>query len=196
MSQYSAEEAARWHCSLTRHTWEILQTTPADHRQLWVAGEWDNDGPAHPWFAEQGFPIQSMKQQPEGDLGARMISALRDGITYGSSPDRLQKRKVLLTGSDCAVLSPQILEQAFDVLEQSNTVFIPAEDGGFVLIGCSIILPEDLFKGLHWGHHRVLEETLARLNQLNITYQLLPELWDIDHPEDLQRWEKLNNQHS
>jgi len=184
MERYSAEEAAQWHCRLTMHTWQQLLSVSADSRQLWVSGDWQRNRPAHSWFKQDSFSEAHFIQQPEGDLGYKMTYALRQG--------KKDSDYVLLAGSDCPVLTSDILESAFDCLRQpdNDLVLIPAEDGGFVLIGCSIMLSENTLDNLSWGHDRVLQNTLQRLREQQLSYTLLPALWDVDHPEDTDRWLK------
>jgi glycosyltransferase A (GT-A) superfamily protein (DUF2064 family) len=59
----------------------------------------------------------------------------------------------------------------------------PSEDGGYYLIGGPTPLP-DLFSGMAWSTHRVLEETRARLEHAGIPWQELPVLRDVDTAED------------
>jgi glycosyltransferase A (GT-A) superfamily protein (DUF2064 family) len=42
---------------------------------------------------------------------------------------------LLIVGTDCPVLTPAHLQQAADALQTHDAVLIPAEDGGYVLIG-------------------------------------------------------------
>ena len=42
-------------------------------------------------------------------------------------------------------------------LASADVVLGPAEDGGYVLIGCSRAVPE-IFREIEWGTNRVLEQ--------------------------------------
>src|SRR5262249_61439603 len=68
----------------------------------------------------------------------------------------------------------------------SDVVVIPAEDGGYVLIGSRRPQPE-LFAPMAWGTDTVMAETRARLARSGLTWRELPTLWDVDRPEDLAR---------
>ncbi len=120
------------------------------------------------------FPI-SLAQQPEGDLGARMLAAL--------------KRGGVLIGCDCAAFTAEHLREAASALNEADVVVTPAEDGGYVLIGMRAPRPE-LFAGLAWGAPSVLAETRKRIAALNLRAVELAVLWDVDTEEDLARLER------
>lgn len=177
MSQYSAEEAADIHCELTHQTYKTLCQVTTDRLELQIAGD-----PQHPFFIQTPFNPTHLSLQVAGDLGDKMRLALNQQIK--------NHQAVVLVGSDCPVFTPDIIENAFTELEKksSDVVLVPAEDGGFVLIGCNRLLPEDLFQGITWGQDDVLERTKKRLEYKGLELSLLPMLWDVDHPEDVLRW--------
>jgi rSAM/selenodomain-associated transferase 1 len=123
------------------------------------------------------FPV-TLLQQPEGDLGARMLAA----IAAGDGP-------VLVIGTDCAALQPAHLQSAADALRNgSDVVLIPAEDGGYILIGMHT--PHvPLFNAIAWGGDTVLAETRQRIAGLGLTTVELATLWDIDTEADVARME-------
>lgn len=97
----------------------------------------------------------------------------------------------LLMGCDCPSLTEQDLEQALTALNQENEVVIaPAEDGGYVLIGLNRPHPE-LFDDMPWGTARVLNQTRNRIEHYKLRYHELSEQWDLDTPEDLERYRAL-----
>jgi uncharacterized protein len=124
------------------------------------------------------FPI-TLVRQVEGDLGARMLAAL----TAGCLP-------AVVIGVDCPVLKPGHLRTAAHALLAGHDVaVIPAEDGGYVLIGSRIPQPE-LFSTMTWGTSMVMRETRARIARLGLTaWEFEQPLWDVDRPEDLHRLE-------
>ncbi len=67
-----------------------------------------------------------------------------------------------------------------------DAVFIPAEDGGYVLVGLRRPQPR-LFEGIDWGSERVMAQTRERLSELGLRWVELPTLWDVDRPGDLLR---------
>ena len=63
---------------------------------------------------------------------------------------------------------------------------IPAEDGGYVLIGVRTPDPA-LFSDMPWGTPLVMNETRRRLRTLGLTWREPVTLWDVDLPQDLER---------
>lgn len=124
--------------------------------------------------------------QSGGDLGQKMSAAIAQALAQ----DEVQS--VIVIGSDCPAMSPAYLDAAIAVLDDGSDVVLgPAEDGGYVLLGSRRVIPE-LFDGIAWGSSEVLNATLRRLERLEISYQLLETLWDVDRPEDLGRLEELD----
>ena len=118
------------------------------------------------------------RAQPAGDLGARMLHAFRQHCARG---------QLLLIGTDCPALAADHLRAAARALcEGDDAVFLPAEDGGYVLIGLRRPQPA-LFDGIAWGTGSVMEETRARLRAAGATWREPATLWDVDRPADLQR---------
>jgi uncharacterized protein len=139
---------------------------------LWCAPD-----PGHVSFRELVRHHNVMlKRQPDGDLGARMLATI-NGPT-------------LVIGSDCPALTPQHLRDAADALRgDADVVLIPAEDGGYVLIGTRVAHPQ-LFTGMTWGTDTVLTETRTRIAALGLKCTELPTLWDVDIEADLARLER------
>ncbi len=119
----------------------------------------------------------TLREQPAGDLGARMLAALLASPTPAGT---------LLLGTDCPRLTPALLRAAAAALNDSDAVLIPAEDGGYVLLGLRRPAPA-LFAGVEWGSERVLTQTWQRLAELHWRWRELPTLWDVDRPDDYQR---------
>ncbi len=121
----------------------------------------------------------TLKPQPEGDLGARMLAA----TAARSGP-------VLVIGTDCPALTEIHLRGAANALcEGNDVILIPAEDGGYVLIGTRTAQPT-LFSGIAWGTSTVLAETRARIIAQRLVLAERPPLWDIDTENDLARAER------
>ena len=120
-----------------------------------------------------------LKRQPEDDLGARMLAA----TAAGTGP-------VLVIGTDCPALTELHLRGAANALRDGNdVVIIPAEDGGYVLIGTRTPQPA-LFAGIPWGTNTVLTETRTRIIDQRLMLIEQPPLWDVDTEADLARLER------
>jgi glycosyltransferase A (GT-A) superfamily protein (DUF2064 family) len=65
-------------------------------------------------------------------------------------------------------------------------VIVPAEDGGYVLIGMRRAAP-CVFTSMTWSVPSVLKETRRRLARAAISTQELAPLWDVDNPADVER---------
>lgn len=120
------------------------------------------------------------KDQPTGDLGERMLHAALAACPIDTT------RSVLVIGTDCPGLRPNHLRAAADALAGTDAVFIPAEDGGYVLVGLRTPQP-GLFSGMTWSTGSVMAETRQRAASLALRICELPMLWDVDTPADLQR---------
>ena len=71
----------------------------------------------------------------------------------------------LLIGTDCPALRPEHLSDSLGALHVDiDAVFIPAEDGGYVLVGMKRPHPE-LFSGISWGTSEVMSQTRLHASQ-------------------------------
>jgi hypothetical protein len=121
----------------------------------------------------------TLRRQPEGDIGARMLAATAAGS--GST---------LVIGTDCPALTEVHLRGAANALRNgTDVILIPAEDGGYVLIGTRSAQPP-LFAGIAWGTKTVLSETRARIIEQRLILTEQPPLWDVDTESDLARLER------
>ena len=89
-------------------------------------------------------------------------------------------------GTDCPALTAHDLQAASAELVGSNALVIPAEDGGYVLLGLSQPCPA-AFENIDWGGNRVLAQTLAQLQKAVSSSLVREPLWDVDRPEDFRR---------
>lgn len=115
--------------------------------------------------------------QAQGDLGLRMLTASQDALTDFD--------KVLLIGTDCPDLTAKQIQHASQLLEQHDTVMIPAFDGGYVLLGLKQANAH-LFSDMTWSASDVAAVTQQRIKDLGWSLVLLKPLADIDEPDDLQ----------
>jgi len=76
---------------------------------------------------------------------------------------------------------------AFSGLEKNNAVIGPAVDGGYYLIGFNkdSFLPE-VFVNKPWGTDAVFEQTMAILDDRNLSVHVLPKWRDVDTIDDLR----------
>lgn len=119
------------------------------------------------------------KRQRGRDLGKRMYGALQKAC---STHDR-----VVLIGSDCPDLPPDILHEAFAALRTKDAVIGPASDGGYYLIGfASDRLFQAPFLHVPWGSNLVYDITLGILKENGLRVHVLSQWRDIDVLDDLE----------
>lgn len=175
------DEAARVHAAMVERTLETAAAAReagiVDAVELWCAPDATHAAFAR-WSRTYGA---SLRSQAGDSLGDRMAHATTDALRRGARP--------ILVGTDCPVLAPDHLAAARTGLEACDAVFVPAEDGGYVLVGLARILP--VFEGVAWGTGAVMATTRARLQACGAAWRELDPLWDLDRPADLARWHGL-----
>jgi hypothetical protein len=133
-------------------------------------------------------PSYRLLPQAAGDLGRRLAASFEWAFGEGAL-------RAVALGTDCLDLNADLLAEAFDALASSDAVVGPAADGGYYLIGLARSLAprlETVFGDVPWSTERVKAVTLERLREMKAGVRLLPELRDLDTPEDYQallpRW--------
>jgi uncharacterized protein len=176
---YSAEAAAEIHRQLVSHSEKTIRNYLAQHNKTTYHIHYTGASVKEMkrWLGEQSF----VKQQGK-NLGERMARALDKALQSAG--------RCLLIGSDCPDITPELLRNAFTVLQKKDIVLGPAYDGGYYLVGINKTLSpkqiEHLFTDVPWSSENVLTTTLERIKELQLTFHLLPKLHDIDTPDDLQ----------
>ncbi len=117
--------------------------------------------------------------QTAGDLGQRLENAARSLFESGHE-------SVIFLGSDSPHLDPALLFQSVELLRHSQVVIGPSADGGYYLLALRR-LHRALFHDIKWSSETVLAETIRRLKEQEIHFQLLEESFDLDRPDDLRR---------
>ncbi|MGE3160447.1 MAG: TIGR04282 family arsenosugar biosynthesis glycosyltransferase [Burkholderiales bacterium] len=127
--------------------------------------------------------LWSTRRQRGADLGARMEHAFRLGLRRAA--------RVIVIGADCPALrAPDLRRAARWLAGGADAVFAPAEDGGYALVALRRVSAR-LFSGIEWGGPRVMTQTRERLAALGWRWRELPEVWDVDRPEDVARLQSL-----
>lgn len=139
---------------------------------------------AHPlfWRLARRYGCR-LYPQAAGNLGERMLAAMRR-----------RPGAAIITGSDCPSISTAMVRRCMKELQRADLVTLPAEDGGYGLIGalepqhCAV---EAAFTGIPWGTSEVMACTRRALSRTGLVMRELDTIWDIDTPEDLARWRAL-----
>jgi rSAM/selenodomain-associated transferase 1 len=129
-----------------------------------------------------GYASYYFKVQTGDDLGDRMSNAFSDLFSAGY-------QKVLIIGTDCAEISPDLFLEAFEILNKQDVAIGPAEDGGYYLLGMSQFFPQ-LFHDVNWSTSEVIEQTKSNIKSIGISYGELAVRSDIDTLED---WQKMKS---
>lgn len=152
---------------------------PAAQVTLWTALDH-----AHSLFTDLEARLGiNLAPQPEGDLGVR----IRHALASSTGP-------AMIMGSDCPSITPALIQSCADSLATHPVVILPAEDGGYGLIGVHSISPADtqaLFSDIPWGGGEVLAATRERLVALELEATFPATVWDVDRPADWQRYRRL-----
>lgn len=168
------KRAADLQALLVRRTVETAISSSLRPISLWCAPD-----PSHDLFVSlsREFTIAT-HQQIGSDLGARMLNAFETLTPNGP---------LVLIGTDCPALAAEHLVHCASALRDgADAAFIPAEDGGYALIGLRRPVPQ-LFEDMPWGTNEVMSRTRHRLRELKLDVFEAQELWDIDTPADFFR---------
>jgi uncharacterized protein len=170
-----AAGAAALHARLIERALATARAAAPEIFELWCTPD-----AAHPFLQSAALAHgATLRIQQGSDLGERMAHALADALRRGNV--------ALCIGTDCPALTAQHLRDAAAALHDGNdAVFVPAEDGGYALVGLARDAPR-LFRGIVWGGSQVMAETRTRLRELGLRWRELETLWDVDRPADYQR---------
>ncbi|MGO1394098.1 MAG: TIGR04282 family arsenosugar biosynthesis glycosyltransferase [Halomonas sp.] len=170
--------AANAHTELVRRcVANACKALPAAQVTLWTALDH-----LHPLFHElrEQFGV-TLRTQLDGDLGSRVRYALN------SSPG-----SAMVMGSDCPSITSELISVCAQQLAIHDVVILPAEDGGYGLVGTRQDYPA-LFADIPWGSQSVLAATRQRIETLGLEAAYPATIWDVDRPEDWRRWKALDN---
>ncbi len=171
-----AEGAARFHASMVKHTLGTALNARVGPVELHCAPD-----TLDTFFSACASRYRvTLYPQIGADLGARLQRTFEQGL--------LGHKQIIIIGCDCPVLKTYHLREARDALRDHDAVLIPSEDGGYALIGLARC-DARLFEDIEWGTDSVLATTRERLRELGWRWRELETLWDIDRPEDYQRWQ-------
>jgi rSAM/selenodomain-associated transferase 1 len=119
----------------------------------------------------------SLFPQQGDSLGQRMASAFDTVFSLGAE-------KAVIIGTDCIDISEEIIFEAFDSLKRNDAVLGPAQDGGYYLLGLTKPNPE-IFHNIDWGTNVVFAQTLEKIKEKRLHFELLKTLGDVDQVDDL-----------
>ena len=174
-----AQAAARLHERLVARALQVLTDADVGPVEMCCAPD-----TSHAFFVgcQRRFGI-SLTQQGEGDLGERMLHALDRALAVAPC--------ALIVGADCPSVTADDVRAAATQLASHDATLIPADDGGYVLIGVRRT-QHNMFDGIDWGTATVLAAQRARFRLLGLSWHEGATRWDVDRPEDLARLAELD----
>lgn len=185
-AQIGMEQAAAWHRALVLDLLAQLGPEPAGCPLVLAL---DQPGDPTPLFEASGFAVPLYVQRG-GDLGQRLANAHEDmgGADAGNA--------VIFIGSDCPLVTPDLIGEAARALEETDLVLGPAEDGGYYLLGLARQTPAQrlLSGGIRWSSPHALADTLSNAQGLGLTFRHMLSSFDIDDAASLGRFVSLMRQ--
>ena len=134
----------------------------------------------------KAFGHHAKAMQTGATLGDRLSMAFSERFFFHRTD------KIIAIGVDDPLLPRALIDHAFALLDSCEYVVGPAQDGGYYLFGCRAMSFEpDVFRGIEWGTQTVLSETVRRISGTQRTCALLPERFDIDTADDLERYARV-----
>lgn len=173
-SSIGDEQALEVYKELLTHTLQVTKPATANKYVFYSTKIEDNDN-----WQRNNF-IQHL--QNGHSLGERMSNAFQKVF-------ELNNKKGVMVGTDCFDLTTNIIESAFDALDENDVVIGPALDGGYYLLAMKQH-QKMLFENIEWSTGSVLADTLDVCKRNDLKYSLLPALSDIDTVSDLKDYNK------
>ncbi|MGE3245262.1 MAG: TIGR04282 family arsenosugar biosynthesis glycosyltransferase [Beijerinckiaceae bacterium] len=166
-----ADGAARLQEWMTERSLRTAVEAGLEHIALWCAPNTE-----HAFFASCAarFGVRLVAQEG-ADLGLRMDHA----FARAGGP-------MLLMGTDCPSITADDLRACAVALQNADAAFLPAEDGGYGLVGLNAPCPE-IFSNMMWSTSGVMAQTRARLAAAGKCWREIRTIWDVDEPEDYER---------
>ena len=167
-----AAGAAALHGRLVAHALATARAAEIGPVTLWSPPENEDDA----FLTDVARRFGAARATQRGpDLGARMLAAFE------------AQAPLLLMGSDAPSITAADLRACAAALHEGvDAVFLPAEDGGYALVGARRPIPE-IFTGMTWGDDRVMAATRARLAAQGLVWAEPRVVWDVDRPADYER---------
>ncbi len=134
----------------------------------------------------RAFAQHAVAMQTGATLGDRLAMAFSERFFFHRT------QKIIAIGVDDPLLPRELIDHAFALLDSCEYVLGPAEDGGYYLLGCRAMSFEpSVFHDVAWGTPSVLQTTIGRIAATGRTMALLPQRFDIDTAEDLERYARV-----
>lgn len=175
-----AEKALAVYSAMLR---DVLHAIGESRGETEVEIAWAPSERANGEVLREAFGSHTVVMQTGSNLGDRLSMAFSERFFFHRT------QKVIAIGVDEPRISRELVDHAFGLLDSCEWVIGPAIDGGYYLIGCrAAVFNPMIFSDMPWGTSSVMPQTLERIRDREQTTALLPERYDIDVIEDLQRF--------
>jgi rSAM/selenodomain-associated transferase 1 len=170
-----AENAAALSAAMTEDVRKIAEATGLPWRMC-VEGWME-----HPWTRDLSCATEP---QCDGDLGARLTHALREGG--------------VAIGTDCVLLRPETLRIAHEAVQTDVDLALGlALDGGYTFVGASLhAVRRGVFDAIPWSTPQTAAAQLHRAQVLGLRIRTMDGTFDVDEPEDIGRLRQALSQMS
>ncbi|MFH1282679.1 MAG: TIGR04282 family arsenosugar biosynthesis glycosyltransferase [bacterium] len=124
------------------------------------------------------------KPQYGENLGERMKDCFSHSFSEGFE-------RVVVIGSDSPDISENLIKRSLKSLRKNNAVIGPSYDGGYYLLGFrkGDFNPK-IFDKVRWSSSQVFDQTVNTLRKNKSSFNILPNLRDIDTYSDLNSFYK------
>ncbi len=169
----SCRQASGLYECFLRDTLEMVRAVPQVTRLISYAP------PEELGYFRRLAPDFDLLPQMGTDLGARLDNALTCCLRNGFD-------RAVIVDSDSPTLPATYLARAFDLLDGTDVVLGPCDDGGYYLIGLREPQPRLLLE-VRMSTPEVLRNTIALAGRAGLRVALLPPCYDVDTVADLER---------
>ncbi|MGI9553735.1 MAG: TIGR04282 family arsenosugar biosynthesis glycosyltransferase [Thermodesulfobacteriota bacterium] len=169
------DKAADLYSSLANHVVSKLTDTNSYKISVFFTPE-EKEEKIKNWFNNKGIYYFS---QLGVSLGERISNAFDESFLNGF-------KNTIIIGSDCIEIDEKIITGAFNHLNNgSDCVIGPTYDGGYYLIGLKSRNYPHIFEDIEWSSDSVFDETVKKVNYLNLKSIILERLNDVDDIDDV-----------
>jgi len=151
------------------HAWRIYRRMTAETLRNATSDKWETLLAVTPGRLAYAMPLWdgfTQYAQVSGSLSPRLVQAF----------DR--RGKTVVIGSDCPQVTRADIDKAFSEIAPRQTVFGPATDGGFWLMGAMGPLPNFVFENVRWSTEHTLADMTRNFGSAPV---LLRSLTDVDN---------------
>ena len=162
---------------------DLIASIGSSSPELEIEFLWPPTSNANGAALRRAFAQHAVAMQTGETLGDRLAMAFSERFFFHRT------QKIVAIGVDDPLLPRELIDHAFALLDSCEYVLGPADDGGYYLLGCRALSFEpSVFQDIAWGTSSVLSTTIGRVAATGRTLALLPQRFDIDTAEDLERY--------